>query len=109
MINENCPTLTLLNKFWSGTITEQDILDNCPEVRGPQKKHSLVESIIPPTVKESEIRRPKNLEEIEKDEILFAIKYCGNKSEAARRLGITIKTLYNKLEKYNYQEPNYEL
>jgi two-component system response regulator HydG len=41
------------------------------------------------------------LEEVEKRTVLEALEAaCGNKSEAARRLGITRKTLRNKLEKY---------
>ncbi len=41
------------------------------------------------------------LEEVEKSAILQALKGSGgNKSEAARRLGITRRTLYKKLEKY---------
>jgi two-component system, NtrC family, response regulator HydG len=41
------------------------------------------------------------LEEVEKRSILEALAACGgNKSEAARRLGITRKTLRKKLEKY---------
>jgi two-component system response regulator HydG len=41
------------------------------------------------------------LDEVEKRSILEAINTCsGNKSEAARRLGITRKTLRKKLEKY---------
>jgi len=46
---------------------------------------------------------PKNmpLDEVEKRSILEAINTCGgNKSEAARRLGITRKTLRKKLDKY---------
>jgi two-component system response regulator HydG len=46
---------------------------------------------------------PENLplEEVEKRSILEALAACGgNKSEAARRLGITRKTLRKKLEKY---------
>jgi len=42
-----------------------------------------------------------SLEEVEKQRILEALESCGgNKSEAARRLGITRKTLRAKLEKY---------
>ncbi len=41
------------------------------------------------------------LEEVEKRSILEALEATGgNKSEAARRLGITRKTLRKKLEKY---------
>jgi two-component system response regulator HydG len=42
-----------------------------------------------------------SLEKVEKQKILEALESCrGNKSEAARRLGITRKTLRKKLEKY---------
>lgn len=42
-----------------------------------------------------------SLEAVEKQRILEALEDCGgNKSEAARRLGITRKTLRKKLEKY---------
>lgn len=45
------------------------------------------------------------LEEVEKRSILEALDACGgNKSEAARRLGITRKTLRKKLEKYEEQK-----
>lgn len=43
-----------------------------------------------------------SLEEVEKRRILEALETCGgNKSEAARSLGITRKTLRKKLEKYD--------
>lgn len=45
------------------------------------------------------------LDEVEKRSILEALGACGgNKSEAARRLGITRKTLRKKLEKYEGEE-----
>jgi two-component system response regulator HydG len=45
------------------------------------------------------------LEEVEKRTILEALDAAGgNKSEAARRLGITRKTLRAKLEKYEGME-----
>lgn len=41
------------------------------------------------------------LHELEKQYILKALKYYdGNKTQAANALGITIKTLYNKLHEY---------
>ena len=44
---------------------------------------------------------PRSLEEIERDAILETLKASdGNKSETARRLGITRKTLHNKLKNY---------
>ncbi len=43
-----------------------------------------------------------SLEEVEKQQILKTLEETGgNKSEAARRLGITRKTLQNKLQKYD--------
>jgi two-component system response regulator HydG len=59
--------------------------------------HVLAQDLNQPTA------YPENLplEEVEKRSILEAINACGgNKSEAARRLGITRKTLRKKLEKY---------
>ena len=50
---------------------------------------------------------PQNLslEDVEKKSILEALEACGgNKSEAARRLGITRKTLRAKLQKYQAEE-----
>lgn len=50
-----------------------------------------------------QLRLPENvpLDEVEKRSILETVNACGgNKSEAARRLGITRKTLRKKLDKY---------
>jgi len=45
-----------------------------------------------------------SLDEVERQSIMKALAACGgNKSEAARRLGITRKTLRKKLEKYDRQ------
>jgi two-component system response regulator HydG len=51
----------------------------------------------PPTVS----KEPQSLEETEKEAVLAALKAAGgNKSETARVLGITRKTLHKKLQKY---------
>ena len=43
----------------------------------------------------------RSLEDIEKEAILATLKASnGNKAEAARRLGVTRKTLHNKLKSY---------
>jgi len=89
---------------WPGNIRE---LMNCIE-------SSVVMSIgdkldvdsLPPflTIRQDEYDRGKpaaNLFEIEKKAILEALKETdGNKSEAARLLGIGLRTLYRKLEQY---------
>ena len=47
------------------------------------------------------VARDLPLDEVEKATILNALELAGgNKSEAARRLGITRKTLHSKLKKY---------
>jgi two-component system response regulator HydG len=46
----------------------------------------------------------RSLEEIEREAILETLKASGgNKAEAARRLGITRKTLHNKLKNYKLE------
>ena len=45
----------------------------------------------------------KTLREIEKIEIIKRlVDFGGNKTEAVKSLCITIKTLYNKLDRYGY-------
>ncbi len=46
------------------------------------------------------------LDEVEKNHILRALSYNhGNKTKTAQSLGITIKTLYNKLNRYGVMQP----
>ena len=49
-----------------------------------------------------ETESPGSLEAVEREAILKTLEMAGgNKSEAARRLGITRKTLHKKLKKYD--------
>jgi DNA-binding NtrC family response regulator len=50
------------------------------------------------------------LDEIEKRHILTVLARCnGNRTLAAKRLGISIRTIRNKLKIYRTQQPNIEL
>lgn len=68
-------------------------LDDVPmEIRESSKKLQSLESI------------PDKLDDIERRHILKSLEYFnGNKSKTATALGITLKTLYNKLNKYNVE------
>ncbi|MFA6413571.1 MAG: sigma-54 dependent transcriptional regulator [Syntrophales bacterium] len=50
-------------------------------------------------------KRPSSLDEVEKDAVIRTLEDAGgNKSEAARRLGVTRRTLHLKLKKYGLME-----
>ena len=50
-------------------------------------------------------KRPSSLDEVEKDAVIRTLEDTGgNKSEAARRLGVTRRTLHLKLKKYGLME-----
>ncbi len=52
---------------------------------------------------------PKTLEDMERDFIVRTVRECGdNKSEAAKRLGISRKTLHTKLKSYGLSSGNEE-
>ncbi len=101
--------MELLVKYpWPGNVRE---LENAIErgvilMRGDQlSEKSLPLSIqnekTPPLTDTSD-EKPSSLYEVEKQMILQTLEETGgNKSEAARRLGITRKTLQNKLQKYD--------
>jgi len=49
-----------------------------------------------------EFRPGMSLDEVEREMILRTIEFAGgNKSRAAEYLGVSLKTLYNRLEQYN--------
>jgi len=100
--------LDLLRRYpWPGNVRE---LENAVErgiilMRGEQ----LTEKSLPLTIQKMAeeqdavaTARPASLSEVEKEMIFQTLDETGgNKSEAARRLGITRKTLQNKLHKYD--------
>ena len=70
------------------TIQEEHLIFDTP----PLETGSTVEDMVPAGV---------TLEEIEKAAIINTLEENeGNKTETARDLGISVKTLYNKLDKY---------
>ncbi len=80
-----CERMQILSE--GHTIMINDIPDH---IRNPQSQDSLTE--YDPTI---------TLGELEKRYILKALSHFdGNKTQAAQALGITIKTLYNKLHEY---------
>lgn len=48
---------------------------------------------------------PATLDQLERDHILMTMRWANhNKARAAAALGITAKTLYNKLHRYGYMD-----
>lgn len=97
---------TLMKYDWPGNIRElqnvcerlqilsdghQIMLNDLPEhIRSPERKDDLIE-----------YDQNITIHELEKRYILKALlHFGGNKTQAANALGITIKTLYNKLHEY---------
>ena len=99
----------LMNYSWPGNVRE---LENIVE-RGVVLclSNTITERELPdfmqtfhnsPTTATAEENQPLPLEDIEKTAILYTLNHVGgNKSEAAKLLGITRKTLHAKLQKYD--------
>ena len=72
-----------------------DYIRNAPQTAAVPEK----------TAGEQVLGRVLPLDEIEKAYILWAILQCGgNKSEAAKKLGIDLSTLYRKIERYGLKK-----
>ncbi|MDF5404401.1 sigma-54-dependent Fis family transcriptional regulator, partial [Vibrio parahaemolyticus] len=70
------------------TIRDEHLIFDTP----PLETGTSIEDLVPAGV---------SLEELEKAAILNTLEENqGNKTESAQELGISVKTLYNKLEKY---------
>lgn len=99
--------LSYLSSYnWPGNIRE---LQNCIERAKIMSRSNTIElDVLPIEIKEaislnklSEPGLPEPLENIEKNHILNTLNFFnGNKSKTSNALGITLKTLYNKLNKY---------
>ena len=96
----------LSNYSWPGNIRELQNL--CERLQILSEGHTIMLSDLPEHVQKPEAQKdgteynPKvTLSELEKRYVLAAlIHHQGNKTQAAQALGITIKTLYNKLHEY---------
>lgn len=93
---------------WPGNIRElKNVLERAMIVRseGTIGEDDILLSPIKKTADEEEPMEGLNLEVMEKRMILKALKItAGNKSEAARLLGITRRALYGRLERYQIEE-----
>lgn len=103
--------LNIIEKYdWPGNVRE---LINCCE-RWNVLVHGDVINVddLPEHIKNPKLGPPDlpydptlTLYEMEKRQVMNALKYFdGNKTQAAEALGITIKTLYNKLHEYGEYE-----
>lgn len=99
--------LKILTRYdWPGNIRE---LQNCCErLQILAEGHTIMPGDLPDNIRNPELKividdydPTMSLHELEKRYILKALNYFdGNKTQAANALGITIKTLYNKLHEY---------
>jgi two-component system response regulator HydG len=96
----------MMNYEWPGNIRE--LQNVCERLQILCEGHTIMLSDIPENIKNPEFKNDKaeydpsiTLSELEKRYILKALfHFDGNKTQAAQALGITIKTLYNKLHEY---------
>jgi len=95
-----------LNYDWPGNIRElQNIIERLKILA---EKNEIRFEDLPLNIRVPEIKRESTefsinlpLEEVEKNHILRSLAYHdGNKTKTAHSLGVTIKTLYNKLHRY---------
>jgi transcriptional regulator with PAS, ATPase and Fis domain len=96
----------LLSYDWPGNIRE--LQNACERLQILCEGHMIMVGDLPENIRSPEVRQEKvdydpsvTIGELEKRYILQALNYFeGNKTQAANALGITIKTLYNKLHEY---------
>lgn len=96
----------LMRYEWPGNIRE--LQNVCERLQILSEGHVIMPGDLPEHIKNPDHKivtddydPTKTLHELEKRYILKALNYFeGNKTQAANALGITIKTLYNKLHEY---------
>ncbi len=99
--------LELLEKYeWPGNIRE--LQNVCERLQILSEGHEIMANDIPAHIAEPELEMDtidynpqQTIHDLEKKYIIKALQHFGgNKTQAANALGITIKTLYNKLHEY---------
>ena len=99
--------LNVMMKYdWPGNIRE--LQNTCERLQILAEGHTIMPNDLPDHIRNPEYKAiiddydpTLSLHELEKRYILKALNYFdGNKTQAANALGITIKTLYNKLHEY---------
>lgn len=89
---------------WPGNIRELSNVIEAAAMLSTKKEIAAQDLPIPRTSKKTEKIKP--LDEMEKEHISRVLVYCdGNKSRAAKSLGISLRNLYRKIERYNIQTP----
>src|SRR5205809_7612228 len=104
--------LALLKNYpWPGNVRElRNIIERSVVL---SKSEWIEESALPPYVRSPALRAEKlvfsvgetTVAEAERELILRTLEHAGkNKAEAARQLGVDVKTIYNKLKAYGIEE-----
>ncbi len=105
---------TLFGHDWPGNVRE---LENCIEHAAVLCKEPLIKlADLPLSIvdhKQADSERPapaealsRTIAQTEREKLIDALNVCGwNKKEAARKLGISRSSLYNKLKKYRIAPP----
>jgi DNA-binding NtrC family response regulator len=91
---------TLTNCNWPGNVRELANVIEVAAILSKSKYIGLEELPFKETLPPSETMKPLN--EMEKEHIRRALNLCaGNKTKAAKMLGISLRNLYRKIERYN--------
>lgn len=92
------------NEIWkAGTMTDLK-LNYTKESSSSWNSNGTIAIIINKEGKMEEIKAIKTLAKVEEEHIMEVLKKCnGNKMKTARALGISTKTLYNKLDSYKIE------
>ena len=101
---------TLTNHTWPGNVRE--LLNIIEKIKiflpydDKTGERTITAESLPPEISEftkyyKNQNHPRKLDDIEREHILSALNYFnGNKSKTAGAIGVTLKTLYNKLNRY---------